>query len=151
MATVTDNTHSVLNNLLETCRDGQNGFDTAAKAVDEPGLKAELMQYSMQRQDFAAELRASITSLGEKPSDSGSVAAAMHRGWINVKSLVTGSSRHSVLDECERGEDSALHAYRDAISAGLPAAVQSVVQSQAEQVQRVHDRIRALRDASKAQ
>lgn len=148
--TTTETTYSVLNNLLETCRDGQNGFDTAAKAVEDPSMKAELMQYSMQRQDFAAELRTLIAGQGEKPDDGGSLAAAVHRGWINVKSLVTGSSVHSVLSECERGEDSAVQAYRDAINADLPPAVEPIIRTQFEQVQRVHDRVRALRDASKA-
>jgi uncharacterized protein (TIGR02284 family) len=144
------NTYSTLNELLETCRDGQNGFDTAAKAVDDPALKAELMQYSMQRQDFAAELRAAIAALGDRPNDGGSVSAAMHRGWINLKSMVGMSDRHSILAECERGEDSAVKAYREAIQQGLPPVAGQIVQTQYEQVQRVHDRVRALRDASKA-
>lgn len=145
-----DNAYSTLNELLETCRDGQNGFDTAAKAVNDPALKAELMQYSMQRQDFAAELRAAIAALGDRPNDGGSVAAAIHRGWIDLKSMVGMSDRHSILAECERGEDSAVKAYREAIQQGLPPVVATIVQTQYEQVQRVHDRVRALRDASKA-
>lgn len=146
-----ENTFSSLNELLETCRDGQNGFDAGAKAVNDPALQAELMQYSMQRQDFAAELRAAIAALGDRPKDGGSTVAAVHRGWMNLKSMVGMNDRHSILAECERGEDSALKAYRDAIHQGLPPVIMPIVQTQYEQIQRVHDRVRALRDAAKTE
>lgn len=141
--------HTVLDHLLETCIDGQNGFETAANAIEDGSLKSELMQYSLQRQDFAAELRAAIAAMGDRPSESGSVSAALHRGWINLKSAVASNDKYAVLAECERGEDSALDEYREASHSGLPPVIAPIVQTQYEQVQRVHDRVKALRDAAK--
>ena len=40
-------------------------------------------------------------------ADSGSVAGALHRGWVDVKSMVTGKDEEAVLNEAERGEDHA--------------------------------------------
>lgn len=148
MTTTTD-IRQTLERLLQTCIDGQNGFEAAAKAVDEPTLKAELLQYSLQRQDFASELRAAVAALGEKPSESGSVSAALHRGWMNIKTAVSSNDRYAVLAECERGEDAALAEYREAVHGGLPQVVAPIIQTQFDQVQRVHDRVRALRDAAK--
>lgn len=139
-----------LNELIQTCIDGQNGFDTAAKAIDDASLKSELAGYSAQRRDFAAELKALVARTGETPTDSGSVAAALHRGWINLKNAVATNDRRAILAECERGEDSAVAEYRKAIAADLPVEFATVVQRQYAAVQRTHDRIKALRDSAKA-
>ena len=87
--------------------------------------------------------------ISEAASDGGSVAATLHRGWINIKEAVTGKDKHAVLSECERGEDVAVAAYRKANTAGLPTSIANLVSTQHQAVQRVHDRIKALRDSSK--
>ncbi len=145
-----DDTISVLNNLVETCKDGQNGFQTAADGVKNSELKTLFNKYSQQRAQFAAELQGEVRRLGGDPEKTGSVVATLHRGWINIKSAVTGDDESAVLAECERGEDSAVSNYQDALKANLPADVQSVVQRQFTQVKEAHDRIRSLEKASGA-
>ena len=54
--------------------------------------------------------------------------------------------RLAVLEECERGEDSALAQYRKALKQPLPPAVRVVVERQAQGAQRNHDEVRDLRD-----
>jgi uncharacterized protein (TIGR02284 family) len=132
-----------VNHLIEICRDGQIGFETAAKAVKETSLAAELTQYSMQRE-------VSLDTMGESFRDAGSVAGALHRGWMNLKAAVASNDRYAVLAECERGEDSAVKAYREAIAGNLSPNLQTLVESQYEQIQRVHDRVKELRDAARA-
>ena len=148
-STISADAKSAVNNLIETCHDGQNGFESAAKGIEDPTLKAELLQYSGQRAEFAGELAAAMSQLGEDPAEGGSVSAALHRGWINIKDVVTGSDKHAILAECERGEDSAVAAYRKAAAATLPTSLANLVSTQHQAVQRVHDRVKALRDASK--
>jgi len=140
---------STVNNLIETCRDGQKGFDVAASGVDDPVLKAELLQYSGQRSEFAQELVDALAQSGEAADDSGSLSAAAHRGWIKIKELVTGKDRYAILAECERGEDVAVAAYRKAAAAALPQSIANIVSTQHQAIQRVHDRVKALRDAAK--
>ena len=74
-----------LNHLIETCRDGQRGFEQAAKSIGDPALRAELMQYSMQRREFATALQQAVRTVGEEPEESGSASGALHAGWINLK------------------------------------------------------------------
>jgi uncharacterized protein (TIGR02284 family) len=144
-----DNVISVLNNLIETCKDGQNGFQTAAEGISKSDLKSLFYQYSQQRAGFAGELQAEVRRLGGDPEKAGSVAATLHRGWINIKSAVTGEDEGAVLAECERGEDSAVSNYKDALaSQNLPADVRSILERQYAQVQEAHDRIRNLERAS---
>src|SRR5438270_4992549 len=82
----------VVNELIQTCVDGQKGFEAAAKAVDDPTIKDELVGYSWQRQQFATDLKSRMKAVGEEPSERGSIAGAMHRGWMDVKSAFGGSS-----------------------------------------------------------
>jgi uncharacterized protein (TIGR02284 family) len=93
-------------------------------------------------------LQALVRDLGGDPENSGSLAASLHRRWIDVKSLVTGKDDAAILNECERGEDVAKNAYQDALKANLPANVLSVVQRQAASVQEAHDRVKSLRNST---
>ncbi|HKR02586.1 MAG TPA: PA2169 family four-helix-bundle protein [Pyrinomonadaceae bacterium] len=150
MATDNDNVISTLNNLIETCKDGENGFRTAADGVKNSELKTLFNTYSQQRAQFAAELQAEVRSLGGDPEQTGSVAASLHRGWINIKSAVTGEDEGAVISECERGEDSAVRNYQEALNETLPGNIQSIVQRQYVEVKESHDRIRALEKAGSA-
>ena len=143
-----DDVVSTLNNLIETCKDGQNGFQEAAEGVQNSNLKSLFYEYSQQRAQFAGELQSLVRELGGDPENSGSTAAALHRGWINIKSAVTGKDDNAILSECERGEDVAKNAYQEALRMNLPANVQSVVQRQAQAVKEAHDRVRNLRDST---
>lgn len=140
-----DNVISVLNNLIETCKDGQDGFKTAAEGVDRSELKTLFYEYSQQRATFAGELQNEVRRLGGDPEKAGSVAASLHRGWIDLKSAVTGHDDNAIVAECERGEDSAVRNYKDALAdASLPADVRMVVERQYAAVQEAHDRVRSL-------
>jgi uncharacterized protein (TIGR02284 family) len=143
---------STINSLIETLKDGQEGFKQAAEAVKDSNLKSLFNEYSMQRSRFAGELQAEAVQLGEsEPEDSSSASGAMHRAWINLKSAVTSGDDHAVLSECERGEDSAVAEYKKAMEDdGLSAPVRDIVSRQYSEVKSAHDRIKQLRDASKA-
>lgn len=139
---------STLNNLIETCKDGQEGFKQAAEGVERSDLKSIFYEYSQQRSQFAGELQGLVRELGGDPETSSSVSGAIHRGWINIKSVVTGKDDGAILNECERGEDVAKNAYKEALQANLPANVSEVLQRQSSEVQAAHDKIKALRDSA---
>lgn len=143
-----DDVISTLNGLIETNKDGQEGFKESAEGVEKSDLKSLFYELSQQRSQFAGELQALVQSLGGDPENSGSFAGTLHRGWINIKSAVTGKDEGSILNEAERGEDAAKKAYKDALEQKLPAHVLDTVQTQYTAVQSAHDRVRALRDAA---
>ena len=145
-----DNVISTLNGLIETCRDGQNGFQTAAEGITNSELKTLFHGYSQQRAQFVGELQTEVRRLGGDPENMGSVAATLHRGWINIKSAVTGKDESAIIAECERGEDSAVSAYRDALDEDLPANIRTIIDRQYADIKQAHDRIRALERASGA-
>ncbi len=89
---------STVNNLIETLKDGQEGFRQAADAVKDPNLKSLFGGYSQQRSRFANELQNQARSLGEsEPEKSSSAAGALHRTWINLKSAVTSGDDQPFL------------------------------------------------------
>jgi uncharacterized protein (TIGR02284 family) len=142
---------STINSLIETLKDGQEGFKQAAEAVKDSNLKSLFNEYSLQRAKFAGELQSQAVQLGEsKPEDSSSTSGAIHRAWIDLKSALTSGDDHAILAECERGEDSAVKEYKEAMEDGLSAPIRDIVSRQYSEVQNAHDRIKSLRDAAKA-
>ena len=127
----------------------QRSLTLRMENIDDTSLQSELMGYSAQRRDFANDLQNLVASFGDRPAQSGSVAGAMHRGWINLRDALTTRDAYAILAECERGEDSAVAEYRKAAEAGLPAEFDQVIESQFAAVQATHDRIKSLRDSFK--
>lgn len=142
------NTTQTLNGLIKICKDGQDGFRDAAENVKNPDLKTLFSQYSLQRSKFAGELQALVIEHGEEPDKTSSIVSAIHRGWMDLKSAFTKGSDHAILAECERGEDYAVKAYRQALADELPANIRDVVFSQNTAVQATHDDIRDRRDSA---
>jgi uncharacterized protein (TIGR02284 family) len=141
-----DNAISILNNLIETCKDGELGFKTAAEGLSSAALKATFVEYSRQRGEMARALQSEVRQLGGDPEQSGSVSGSLHRGWLDIKSAITGKDDHAIVAEAERGEDVAKAAFEDALKETLPGTAQALVQRQAIQVRQAHDAVRALRD-----
>jgi uncharacterized protein (TIGR02284 family) len=141
---------STINGLIETLKDGQQGFREASQAVKDTQLKSLFLEYSLERAKFAGELQNEAISLGEHdPEDSSSAAGAMHRAWINLKSAITSGDDHAVLAECERGEDSAVNEYKKAMEEEeLSAPIRETIARQYSDVKKAHDHIKALRDAA---
>jgi uncharacterized protein (TIGR02284 family) len=142
---------STVNSLIETLKDGEEGFRQAAEAVKDSELKSLFNEFSMERSRFAGELQSQLRQLGEpEPEDSSSVAGSMHRAWINLKSAVTSGDDHAILAECERGEDSAVNEYKKAMTADLSSPLRETVSQQYDKVKLAHDRVRNLRDARRS-
>jgi uncharacterized protein (TIGR02284 family) len=139
-----DDVASTLNQLIQTCKDGESGFKVAAESVDDVNLQHLLESYSQQRSEFAAELEAEVERLHQSSAQAGHVAAALHRGWMDIKSLATGRDEAAIIAECERGEDVAVKAYEQGIASGLPADLRALVERQFVKVKEAHDQIRSL-------
>ena len=144
---------SVLNDLIETCKDGQEGFKTCAEDLKNPEIKTLFMQRSADCASAAAELQATVRSLGGDPETSTSVSGDMHRRWVDVKAMFTGKDDEAVLNEAERGEDHAVKAYKDAlekIREDNLVSIRDIVERQYHGVQRNHDQVKALRNQARA-
>lgn len=140
------NVTAVLNDLVETSKDGERGFRKAAEDAHDTQLKALFISRAEDCTQGARELQDVVQKLGGKPETGGSMSGALRRGWADVKSAVAGRSDYEILAECEKGEDVAKKHYSDALEEDLPADVRMVIDRQFQGVIQNHDRIRDLRD-----
>jgi uncharacterized protein (TIGR02284 family) len=138
---------ATLNDLIETSKDGEIGFRTCAQTVKSADTR-QLFEVAAERcAQGASELQSKVRSLGGDPERSGSVSGSLHRGWVNIKTTITGMDEGAVLEECERGEDAAQRTYEAALEKDLPTDVRSIVERQYQGVRENHDRVRDLRNA----
>lgn len=151
---MTMNNETVLDKLqylLGTLRDGEKGFADAAEHATDPQLRTLFTERSGQRARLAAEVEAHIARLGDKPREAGSVGAALHRTWLNVRDALTGRDDYQVVAEAERGEDVAVENYQDVLKeADLPADIRTFVEGQFAQVKASHDQIRDMKHGMQA-
>lgn len=146
--TTTREAIGVLNGLMEVCLDTERGFRSAAEHVASLGLRELFSSYARQRLQFAEELGSEVRRLGGRPEIGVSATAALHRGWVDVKSSLQRNEEGSVVAELERGEDAAVRSYRDALSTGVPLELRPLVERQYARVQEIHDRVRSLEKAT---
>jgi uncharacterized protein (TIGR02284 family) len=135
---------AALNDLIETCKNGEEGFRTAAEGITDQAVRTAFAKFSRERWEMARELQDEVQGLGGTPETSGSVGGAVHRGWMNIKAAVTGKDDQKIIAEAERGEDVAKAAYEAALKEALPTQVRALVERQAVRVRAVHDQVRAM-------
>jgi len=141
----------VTKSLITVLEDGKAGFADAAGKLDETHrseLVARFQALSVQRAEFADELQALAATYGDDIEESGSVAAAAHRGWMAVKAMLAGEDADGVLDAAEQGEDHAVRVYQDALDDEISNGLRTVVQRQFTSVKAAHDEVRAARNVS---
>jgi uncharacterized protein (TIGR02284 family) len=145
-----NNAISVVENLIETCKDGQKGYQDAAEHVKRADLKTYFNEQSLERSRFAGELEAELIRLGKPDKKvSGSASAAVHRAWIDTKVALGGGDK-TILESIEKGEDNAKDTYNKALTGSLPGNLMEIVRRQAASVQRAQDQVKMLRDTAKA-
>jgi uncharacterized protein (TIGR02284 family) len=145
-----DDQIDLLEKLIETCRDSQNGYRDAAEHVTDPEVRSFFNQQSLTRGEFAGTLENEVIRLGKRdPDRSGSASAALHRRWIDLKSAL-GGGEASILNEVERGEDIAKEQYEKALQANFAEPLGSIIRQQAQSVLEAHNRAKALRDRRRA-
>lgn len=141
-------TESTIKDLVQTLEDGRKGFADAAKKLADDGnteLAAEFHRFAQQRQQFSAELRTAAHTHGIQFDEEGSIAGALHRGWIALKDAMTGDDPAAIVNAALTGEDHAVSEYDEALGGGsLPSDVSTLVKRQAEEIRTVRDRVATL-------
>jgi uncharacterized protein (TIGR02284 family) len=138
---------STLNQLIQTCIDGENGFAAAAQAAEEPSLQRLFQSYSQQRAEFAAELELEVRRLAQDPVQSGHPTAALHRSWVDMKAGIAGRGDGQVIRESEREEETAREDYEQALNSPLPNDLRVLVERQLTLVKEAQEQIRSLQQS----
>src|SRR4051812_4022708 len=139
---------TTLNSLIATTIDSINGYQESADAVEDSQFRELFQEMARDRQQVLPQLQAEVARLGGNPEDDGTALAAAHRGWVDLKSAITGRDDKAVINEVERGEDHIKSKFEDAMNSDdLSAETRSVISQAYESVRRGHDRVRDLKHA----
>ena len=124
--------------------------DAAEKLRDgeHPEWATALQRLSEQRAGFWREIVDMGHEYGDDVDESGTVAAAVHRGWLSLKDAVSGDNPDAVLEAAETGEDHAVSEYEDALKLDLSAGFREVVVRQQADVLAARNELKALKSAS---
>ncbi len=135
-----------LNELIQVSKDAEQGYRTAADNVKNSELETVFRGYAKQRAGFVQELEAEFKRLGGEASDSGTVSAALHRGWMDLKSALSGGDAGGMIAACESGEARAEATYARAASTDISGKGRSLVEKQWQQIKEAHTRMHRLKD-----
>ncbi len=140
---------AVTKDLIETLEDGREGFAKGAEkldATDSPELANTFRQLSEQRARFSGELREMAKDYGDNITESGSVVATLHRGWMSLKDALSGSDASGVLDAAKQGEAHAVKEFEKALAdANISQGLRTLVERQFGDVQSAQKQVEALR------
>ena len=145
MTISTDDIISVLNDLLETCYDGRDGFKASAGELEGQDAIAMCLSRAQRIDDAAAELYTAIRHLGGHPVEHGHAVAKVHRGWIHLRAAAPAHTDDSILAEIERGEEEALERYRHALTKPLPPAIHDLLGDHVRDIEDSLGQVRAMR------
>jgi uncharacterized protein (TIGR02284 family) len=143
---LTDETVSRLQDLIQLNLDSRDGFQQVSEQLDNLTIATFCRSLSQQRSAQASELQSLVRKNNEEPTERGSVAAALHRTWMQVREALSSSNVYALLAEAERGEDQIKQAYEEVLRDVPDSAVNDILLRQYQRIKAAHDRIRDLRD-----
>lgn len=121
---------SILNDLIEVCKDGEQGYKNASDDVKDVTVKQILLKYSEQRGRFYSELQYIVKKMGGEVEFGGSILGVLHRRWMDIRFGIAGSKADAILNECIRGENAAISSYKHALKKELPDNIRGMVEAQ---------------------
>ncbi len=141
----------LLNDLLAINNDRIVGYERALKETKDENADLKPVFTSMidESRTIRNELAREVQALGGAYESGTTTSGKIYRAWMDVKTVFTGTDRHSILASCERGEDAAQKAYSDAFEEEMPSYIYTMLAEQQKRLKASHDKIKALRDASK--
>jgi uncharacterized protein (TIGR02284 family) len=139
---------STLNHLILINHDRIDGYE---KALDEckqkhPELRTlfnEMLELSFENKK---ELEDALEDAGGIIDTGTTTRGKIHRVWMDIEAALSGFDRHTILANCETGEDACLKAYQKGLANQLPYQVKDMLIKQQEKLRSAHDRIKYLRD-----
>ncbi len=143
-----EETIEILNDLVLINNDRITGYERARQELkgEDADLKLLFLKFIDQSRGHRNQLGAEIQALGGSIDSGTSISGKIYRTWMDVKAVFSGHDRHTVLSNCEFGEDAAQKAYKEALKESLPAYLANIISEQQTSLRTSHDEIKSLRD-----
>jgi uncharacterized protein (TIGR02284 family) len=145
-ATFTQEEAALLNDLLQMNLDSQNGYETAAEALENQEYAIRFRQFAQERKENADELTHLLRTHGHQASKSGTLSGLFHQGWLNLEALLA-SGDGVLLAECERVDALILAAYQNVMGKPGDAEVTKLLRRQFTVIRDARNYNKNLHDA----
>lgn len=133
-----------LNHLIAIAYDGKNGYTNAADAVKEEGMRNSFEHFSQERENYIIQLQQQVIRLGGEAQDNGGPLGALHRTWIDMKSIFTSGDKDAIVNACITGEETAIKEYKDALEEPyISGNIRQLISEQLRGIESALTRIRA--------
>ena len=148
-------TKHILNDLILINNDRIAGYEKAIEELkskevtDEEDMDLTILFEKMidDSRDMRNVLGKEVQILGGEMAEGTMTSGKIYRAWMDIKAMFSGKDRHTVLSNCETGEDAAQKAYNTALAEeDLPHFLHEMISSQKQILKDSHDEIKALRD-----
>jgi len=93
-----------LNYLLRMEHNSVRGYEHAIDNVSDENLKARFKEYRQAHSERGTRISNMITSLNGQPETDGSLAGALHRNWVDLKTAVANDDSEAVMEAVVFGE-----------------------------------------------
>ncbi len=135
------------NALIANARDTEAGYRSAADCIKDIELQEFFITLANRRALMIEALDEEVCRLDGQPKESPTLGGALHRGWMNLRTLFARNGIAAVLAECESAEDRSVELYEKTLKETTLDAIQrDLVSSQAALVLEMHNQVKALRD-----
>jgi len=126
------NTNEKLNRLIDIAEDGKEGYENAAAAVKDAGVKSSFLIFAQERSVYASQLREIVHQLkGEAEDNGGDTKGSLHRVWMNLKTIFTSGDTGAIINACITGEEAAIKEYKSVLNDALtPESIKPLVGEQ---------------------
>jgi uncharacterized protein (TIGR02284 family) len=145
MSTQTEHDIQQLNSLIEATLDSADGYRDAAKAAGQSQFSILFARRAAERREVVLRLQSEVRRLGGEPERDGTVIAAAHRWFVNLKNTVSGSD-DAIVAEVEEAEDHVKEAFETVLrDPRVSVAVRTLIGAAYKAIKADHDQMASLK------
>ncbi|PVM91912.1 PA2169 family four-helix-bundle protein [Caulobacter endophyticus] len=150
MAHTNEDHIKLVNGLVEITIDSADGYEEAAKDAQSSRFKTLFQARAQERRGIVSDLQAEVRRLGGTPDDDGSILAAAHRVFLNVRDALTKGDE-AVVKTVEDGEDHIKAKYEKALGdVDIQPETRRAIEEAYAKVKAGHDQMRDIKHAQQA-
>lgn len=134
----------ILNDLISTCRDAEEGYAKAAKGMHDREWSDRLTALSSERAAFADEIGGIVSKMSAEPSRNAHFGGILHRGWVDLETRLRGKDDGELLHECRLGDQETLNHYQYALERApqMPGETDAVIERHRNAIRAAIDSLR---------
>lgn len=98
----------ILRGMASTCRDGEEGYNKAAKGAHSDAIRRTFDQFSLDRAEYAARWDRFVEQYGGASGDTGHGGGVLRRGWVDLETRIRPADDHELALHAAEGDEGSL-------------------------------------------